>query len=216
MIVARVSHIESYRRWKNWRPLHDNDLEPTVDDLVHRITTNEPTEAMLAGTAFHKALELASEGSVDWIGVDGYRFNFNDDATIELPVPVLRELRGTELYCRLMVTGQVDGILKGCVVDYKTTKRFDAESYLNGCQWKFYLSIFKLDIFQWNVFEIKEVGEKEYNVQSPHILKAYRYPELEDDCKQLASEYFDFAKNHLPSEYSKILSTQLNLSMESA
>ena len=61
-MLARVSNIEAYRRWKNWRPLHDEDAEPTIEDLVRQITVDDPSPSMQAGTAFHSAMEQAAEG----------------------------------------------------------------------------------------------------------------------------------------------------------
>ncbi len=213
-MFCRVSHIEAYRKWKSWSPLYEGEEEPTVDDLVRFITVDQPTEAMLAGTAFHKAIELAADGEYSDFEALGYKFHMPDDATVELP-PV-RELRGYAVYGDLTVSGQCDGLSAGYVVDHKTTKRFDAERYLNGCQWKFYLEIFKLDAFRWNIFEIKEVGEKEYSVSAPHILTAYRYPEMPDHCAELAADYLAFAKTHLPEDFSAKLSNQLAQAEECA
>lgn len=190
-MLARVSHIEAYRRWKG-------DEASTVEDLVRFITTDEPTEAMKAGTAFHKAMELVQDGEHEEFEANGYRFILPN---AEISLPPLRELRGYGRYGDLTVTGQVDGIVGGMVIDHKTTSRFDAERYLSGCQYKFYLDIFNADIFQWNVFEIKEVEPKTYLVSEPHILTAYRYPELHEDCAALASDYLDFARDHIPSSY---------------
>ena len=49
-MLTRVSNIEAYRKWMNWTPLHDDDVEPTVEDFIRFITTDEPTEAMKVGT----------------------------------------------------------------------------------------------------------------------------------------------------------------------
>ena len=62
-MLARVSNIEALRRWSNWQPLFDGDEEPTLEDLIRQITTDSPSEAMKAGTAFHKAIELRTDAS---------------------------------------------------------------------------------------------------------------------------------------------------------
>ena len=69
----------------------------------------------------------------------------------------------------------------------------DFERYLEGCQWRFYLDIFGADIFRWHIFEIKETGERTYEVKPPQTLEARRYPEIEADCARLAEEFHDFA-----------------------
>lgn len=193
-MLARVSNIEAYRQWKNWQPLFDGQDEPTLEDLIRQITTDEPSEAMQAGTAFHKALEVAQEGSHETFEANGYRFILPDG---DLPLPELREMRAARWYGGLQVTGQVDCVRGRLVIDHKTTGRFDPERYLNGCQWKFYLDIFGADEFQWNVFEIKEVEEKVYRVSSPQVLRSYRYPLMNGFCADLAAEYLEFARAHL-------------------
>ena len=46
-MLARVSNIEAYRRWQNWKPLFDGDEEPSLEDFVRSITTDEPSEKNL-------------------------------------------------------------------------------------------------------------------------------------------------------------------------
>lgn len=201
-MLARVSNIEAYRRWSNWQPLHDNDEEPSLADLVRQITTDEPSEAMKAGTAFHKALETAGDGTHYTLEALGYTFRLADG---ELALPTVRELRAYGSYGGLHVTGQVDGLQGKTVIDHKTTSRCDVERYLTGCQWKFYLDLFDADVFTWNIFEIKELEPNEYGVSPPQVLTAYRYPEMRDDCMKLASEYLDFARKNLPRETNVLL-----------
>lgn len=196
-MLARVSNIEALRQWKNWHPLFEGQEEPSVDDLVHRITTDEPSEAMMAGTAFHKAIELAQDGEHDAFEANGYRFILPN---AELALPAIREMRAYGDYGALTVTGQVDAIAGRVVFDHKTTGRFDPERYLDGCQWKFYLDLFEADEFQWNVFVIKELEPQVYQVAAPQILKAYRYPGMRADCELLAADYLDFARKFLPTE----------------
>jgi len=193
-MLARVSNIEAFRQWSNWQPRFDGDEEPSVDDLIRFITTDEPTEAMQAGTAFHKALELAGSGDYDTLEALGYTFRLSGGV---VDLPSVRELRAYGSYGALMVTGQVDGLHGKTVIDHKTTSRFDPERYLNGCQWKFYLDLFDASVFRWNVFEIKELDTREYSVTAPHVLTAYRYPELHADCERLAADYAEFANRYL-------------------
>lgn len=189
MLVARVSNIEAFRRWRE-------DDEASLDDLIRSITTDEPSPAMMAGTAFHKAMETADFGDHDTLRVGDYLFHLQGG---EIELPTIREMRGEKAYGDLLVSGQVDALRGRRVTDHKTTSRFDAERYLGGVQWRFYLDIFGADEFQWNVFEIREIAPNEYTVAPPQILKAYRYPDLHRDCATLAADYLVFAKNHLPT-----------------
>ena len=196
-MLARVSQIEAWRRWKHWQPLFDGDEEPTVEDLVRQLTTDEPSEKMLAGTAFHKALELAGPGEYEALRANGYVFNLSG-GTIALPE--IRETRAYGHYGPLTVTGQADCVHGRAIFDHKTTSRFEAEGYLGGCQWRFYLDLFGADAFTWNVFEITETAERTYRVGEPHRLTAYRYPELHADCEKLAADFYEFAAEHLPPD----------------
>lgn len=196
-MLARVSNIEAYRQWKNWQPLFDGQEEPTVEDLVRIITTDEPSEAMKAGTAFHKAMELAGDGSHDTFEASGYRFILPD---AELELPAIREMRAYGTYGGLTVTGQVDAAEGRIITDHKTTSKFDPERYLNGCQWKFYLDLFGADEFRWNVFVLKELEERVYSVAAPQTLTAHRYPEMRAHCQELAADYLAFAELHLREE----------------
>lgn len=189
-MLVRVSNIEAFRQWT----LTDDDPQALVDPLADF----QPTEAMLAGTAFHKALEVATPGDYDRMEAMGHTFILEADAEIYLP-PV-RELRCFKWYGPLQVTGQVDGLDGLRVDDHKSTAYFNAERYLDGCQWRFYLDIFEADVFRWNVFEFKPVTgeERTYTVAAPQILEARRYAALHEDCAALASAYYEFAIKHLP------------------
>lgn len=190
-MLARVSSIESFRRWKL-----DDDM--SVDDLVARLTDFQPTEAMLAGTAFHKALETAGPGEFATLTANGYTFEMPD---AEIALPDVRELRAYGKYGQLIVTGQVDCMDGLRIEDHKTTASFRPDGYLEGCQWRFYLDIFGADVFRWNVFEITAVPrtDKTYRVKPPHFLEQCRYPGLHDDCMQLAGEFYDFASRYMPN-----------------
>ena len=196
-MLARVSNIEAYRQWKNWQPLFDGQEEPTIEDLVRFITVDEPSEAMKAGTAFHKAMENAGDGLHTQFEANGYTFLL-PDAVIALPTT--REMRANGQYGGLTVTGQVDAVEGRIVIDHKTTGKFDPERYLNGCQWKFYLDIFDANEFRWNVFVLKELEPLTYGVAAPQTLTAYRYPEMHGHCQALAADYLAFARVHLREE----------------
>lgn len=191
-MLARVSHIETFRRWRL-------DEDQDAADLVARLMGFQPTEAMLAGTAFHKALEDAVPGDYDRLEANGYTFLLPD---AEIALPDVRELRAYGGYGPLSVTGQVDALHGKRVEDHKTTASFRPDGYLEGCQWRFYLDIFGADVFRWNVFEIVPVRDedKTYTVKPPHTLEQYRYPGLHDDCMALAADFYEFAAIHLTQQ----------------
>ena len=188
-MLARVSHLEAFRYWREAE-------DQSVDDLIERLTTFQPTEPMLAGTAFHKALELSTPGEYDTLYANGYTFHMPE---AEFGLPQIRELRTFSRYGDLTVTGQVDSLDGRVIHDHKTTGRFDPERYLAGYPWRLYLDLFDAEIFRWNVFEIRELKPKVYEVDAPQILETWRYPGLHDDCARLAADFHMFAKRHLPS-----------------
>ena len=208
MITARVSHVAAYARWKL-------EEDSSVDWLINSILSNEQTEAMAKGTAFHKYLEHAAAGlEVDQFSIDGYTFAFTGD--FEITLPPMREWRKQKDYGGIIVTGQCDGIIGKTIIDHKTTERFDAEKYLDGWQWRYYLDIFEADRFVWNVWEMKHLGEmipeedepreaggkvavyQSYEVRALHQLEQFRYPAMGDDCRDLALEYLAFARKYMP------------------
>lgn len=195
-MLARVSNIEAFRRWR----LNE---ESTPEELVHWLTASQPTDAMIAGSAFHKALETAKDGEYDELSANGYTFVMAD---CELALPPIREVRASKCYGELQVTGKFDALIGNRIVDHKTTATFKPEGYMEGCQWRFYLDIFGASIFQWNVFELHPMDDEPmtYYVMPPHILTQYRYPGLHDDCASLASDFYDFAQRFMPEYTAEI------------
>lgn len=205
--LTRVSNVESFRRWKAGTDERLYGREETLEDLIRYITTDEPSPAMQAGIAFHKAMETIEPGTEAAIlEVDGYVFTMPD---AEISVPEIREMRGTKDYGSLSVTGQADCIHGRVIQDYKTTGRVDFERYLDGCQWRFYLDIFNADVFRWNVFEIREIEPKAYIVKPPQTLTVYRYPGLHDDCCRLAEDFLWLARHPLMAGQSEKIASDL-------
>jgi len=199
MISASVSNLELFRCWK-----HDEEL--TVEWLKERIMGPfERTPQMIAGEAFHKALEIASLGEVETIQANCYRFEFMCESSIE--VTPFREVRCSKEYGDLKVRGRADSIIGKLIVDYKTTAQFDPERLLNGYQWRYYLDMTLADRFRWNVFVLDEMEDFRFAVRDVHTLEQNRYPDLESDCLKLAREYSAFAAEHLvkPAEASLLI-----------
>lgn len=194
-MTFRVSEAESFRAWRD-------DEDADLDLLLQRLRgQSEASEAMLAGTAFHKALEVAQVGSASVLHGLGYTFNVCGD--FEIALPAIREVRAGKTYTAddiaITISGQLDAIEGKRVEDHKTTGRFDPERYLTGYQWRLYLSIFGADHFRWNVFEIAATDDPvTWDVHSFHRLEQYRYPGMETDCERLALDLAAFARDHMP------------------
>lgn len=198
----RVSEVESYRQFRA-----DEDAE--LEAFLQRMRgLDPPSEAMQAGTAFHRVLELAKPGCFDEpIVVDGHTFHV--DADITLALPTVREIRASRTYSNarhsIGVSGQVDAIDGMVVTDHKTTGQFDPERYLSGYQWRYYLDIFGADIFRWNVFELRKEGYREYAVTAFHRLVQYRYPGMREDCSRLALDLAEFAAWNMPERCAAVM-----------
>jgi len=187
-MLARVSNIEAFRQWKA-------SEDQSVEDLIYWLTTDNPSELMLAGTAFHKALELVEPGEHETLSALGFTFLLPEG---EIALPSIRELRAYGQYGALEVTGCVDGLRGRRVNDHKTTGRCDPERYLSGYNWRFYLDLLDADEFVWDIYEIDEIKPRVYRVSDPQTLRQYRYPGMHEDCERLAAEFYDFARVHLP------------------
>lgn len=192
----RVSEVESFRQYMN-------DEEAELEHFLARMRGEvAPSPAMEAGTAFHKALEEATTGlEVSSIEASGYTFTFAGNFTIELPA--IREVRAAKTWIvdgePVTISGQLDCIHGKRVEDHKTTGRFDPERYLDGYQWRLYLTIFGADTFRWNVFEITEKDHPlEWEVFNQHRLEQYRYPGMETDCERLVQRLARFARQYMP------------------
>jgi len=189
MIETRITSIEEYRRWTLME-----DIEPGW--LVNRLTAKEETPKMRAGTAFHKAMENASETEHGVLMANGHRFDMLVNA--EIALPSLAELKLHKDYGELRVSGTLDGLSGHVVTEFKTTERFDADNYLEGLQWRFYLDLSGADRFDWHVFEISAVEEgSHYEVWGYHKLTEYRYPRLARDCQEWAEQYLQFAERFM-------------------
>jgi len=196
MKFYRVSAVERFRQWE---ANEDADTAELIADLTG---LSEPSKAMLAGTAFHKALELACTGvEANSIGADGYTFEFPSDMEVELAS--IREVRSHKVYVvdgrPAAVSGQVDQIDGRRVDDHKTTGYFTPYRYLEGYQWRLYLEIFGADHFRWNVFEVAALDDEGrlYKVRAAHRLEQYRYPGMAEDCEALVSRFVRFMREHV-------------------
>lgn len=181
--------------------LADEDSE--LADVVARLRRQAPpTEAMLAGTALHAALELCQPGTHGELSANGYTFEFKAEGEIDLPE--IREIKATRDYvvtdCAVTLVGKVDAIHGRRVDDHKFTSRYDAERFLASYQWRVYLDVFDADTFRWNVFEGRQdtTDPTRYVIYNVHQLTMHRYPGMGADIERAIQTFVDFARRHLP------------------
>lgn len=185
------------------------DDEAELSDLLAQLRRQSPpSAAMLAGTAFHKALETAGEGFTAELRADGYVFDIQIDD--ELDLPDIRELKATREYrigdVVVTLVGKVDGVLGRRIDDHKLTGSYDAERYMAGYQWRIYLEVFGADEFRWNIFEGAEVAntDRVWKVRALHKLTMHRYPGIAADVEREVAAFVEFALAHLPEKFERI------------
>jgi hypothetical protein len=193
-----VTDLDQLRYYRD----DENNME--LAELIARLKHLMPSsEAMEAGTALHKALEMAEPGEFKGLAADGFTFSFDADAEIEL-API-REIKAERDYliddCAVTLVGKVDAINGRHVADHKFTARFDPDRYLDSMQWRAYLDMFDADAFQWNIFEALESAPKNYLVRNVHKLTMHRYPGMGQDVERELHEFVRFARHHLTDRF---------------
>lgn len=188
MLKVSVSNLECFRIW-----MEDDDLEAgwLMDRLLGRV---EQTSQQRAGEMLHKALETVGVGTVEKLKCQGWTFLFDADCQVTL-TPLI-EYPASAQYGDLLVTGRVDAIVGSTIVDYKSGAKFDPDRLLSSYQWRYYLDMMGANRFEWHWFGLHEAEvPRVYRVTDFQKLSQISYPELHDDCENLARDYYTFAKD---------------------
>lgn len=182
VLTARVSSICDYAWWKT------SGLE--WDWFVNK--DRGESDRMKAGTALHDALENAPEGDIAELRSGDYIFVFQCDCLIALPK--IKEFRRTRQYGDLIVSGKCDSLDGKRITDYKLIidHQVEGEQYMDSYQWRFYLDIFDADVFDYLIFQAHE-DRGIFYIEDIHKITQFRYPELHQDCANLAAEFYDAA-----------------------
>lgn len=195
-----ATNLESFRRWRD-------DPESSVSDLLDYLRKNiQPTEAMRAGSAFHKVLEFAKAGdSLDEVEQDGFTFRFEMDGEIALPAIREMKLETKRVICGEPVTlvCVVDAMEGRRVDDHKLTARPDAENYAPSVQWRMYLDCFDCDLFRYNLFHgyQPEAEPWVYIIKDMVPVEFCRYPGMRDEVEGLILDFVTFCADNAPDLY---------------
>jgi len=164
------------------------------------------TPAMERGHAFAKAMESAAGPCEDLMIAEGHAFAFTCNAEIE--AWPRRELKAKKDYGGIIVSARCDRLHGNVIADDKTTSHFDAdgcEKYTSKKAWRYYLDIFGAQEFVWHIWETREIDpdgtpgvSHAWEVFAHHVIRNYRYPELEAECRDFALEYKQFAEQNVP------------------
>jgi len=213
--IYRVSNLAAYSRWK------DGESDD-VGWLYNQIFDNQTTDAMSKGTAFHSALEKAATGNYSTVSANGYTFAFTCDAEIVLPktreIRMSKDYGGIIVsgQCDGIAGRVIDDHKTSHQFDAEDhLEGWQHKFYLDI----FDADVFRWHVWVMNELKVEcncpspfDKGDysgdfcplhglpeyrrdpaKAYNVREYHLLKQYRYPELEGDCRGLAHEFRDFA-----------------------
>ena len=144
---------------------------------------------------------------------DGHAFAFTCSAEIESWPR--RELKGEKDYGGIIVSARCDRLHGMVIEDDKTTSswshsspedpRSAFERYIDKKQWRYYLDIFGAQEFRWHIWETREIEIEEprdypgvksaWEIFNHHVIRNYRYPEMENECADFARKYKAFAES---------------------
>lgn len=190
-----VTDVDSYLYYCN------EDVDMTLDELLARLRREtEPTDELLAGIAWHKALEnLDDQSELLLIEQDGYRFTI--EADIELPYAEQREIKKEAVFTigehEVTLVGKADVVNANSVADYKLTSNPNLEKYFDAFQWRAYLVIFQALFFEYLVFQAYVKG-KDVTIKNMHAFKTWTYTDIKNDVIDMLTRYVEFAEQHCP------------------
>lgn len=194
MIRLSVTDLDSYLYWR--------DSEMELDEFLMRLRgQEEPTEAMLASRAFHKALETATDGELFAAKFGDFKFVFAIDEDIALPQ--IRELKGEKLFQTpsgpVTLVGKVDGLQGLTVNDYKLTERFEAERYADSYQWRSYLTMFGATKFVYDIFVGRYDPDRVY-IYDYHRLVFFAYPGMAEHVQREVCGLAEIVAKYVPEK----------------
>lgn len=211
MYRIRVTTLEKFRRWKDEVSEYDSE-ESFIESLTGEFTGNAYTQI---GTAFHSIVENGISvvrpysGNIYCVVADNVPVYF-DKSHIDIALAykneapqALHEIRLFKTYPTkygdVEITGCAD-IVNGLILrDIKTKySPVKQQEYLDSCQWRFYLELFQLNDFIFDLFQF--VGyTKEYGTNvSSLILERFepipciRYATMEQDNRDLLDGFLDY------------------------
>lgn len=211
MFRISVTSLEKFRRYMTEASSFDTE-EALIETLTGEFKGNDKTKI---GGAFHKIIE-ERRTDITWINdepgylVDEIFFTIpqGDPALIyrDSHPLMVHEISISKPYTtslgKIVISGRIDSIEGAEVWDAKTKFRSpDLQEYYDSYQWRFYLDIMGLDVFWYQLFEVK--GFKALTDAPPYVLpnvriiphdpfKCTRYIHLQADCLNLLQEFMNY------------------------
>lgn len=209
MYRVRVTQLEKFRRFRDEVSSFDTE-ESVIETLSGDFKGNEYTQI---GTAFHKIIE---DGNALYIGND--EFKLQSDVTVFMnkqqvdtafqyrnSIPeAFHEVRLDKDYQTpffdINVTGCADIIHGNIIHDIKTKYSTpQQQEYIDSCQWRFYLEVFELDQFIFDLFQFKDYNKEKHglDVRSLDLIQyapipCLRYSAMEKDNQKLLNSFCEW------------------------
>ena len=192
--------LEAYRLY--------NTFEWMTQDELHASLTGqyEANDKMRLGTALHNLLEWDDTVYSVVVDDDVYQFDDSiDNIRRQFPKHAAKEQATSKFIGDITLTGRADLITGNSVWDHKvSTKAPDADKYIHSMQWRAYLYLFNLDVFVYNVIQIKKL-KGIWTVINNMKFEHYRYPNMsthvEQACYQLSNYMNERGLNNETSSY---------------
>jgi len=235
--VVRVTTIESFRRWIEQSERSPYEItEQSVIDSITTFEGNTRTRIGTAFHRIIEEgkpqCEKVPEGVRTFLYYNkpkeepvpcGRAFDVDGNKVI-LDVPqikvalayreqypdVFHECREYKDYGDCVVTGCADVLCTTEIRDIKTKflSNFEDGDYISSCQWRYYLELFGLDTFHFDLFIFDDYKEEKhgYDVRGLPLhrhepITCYRYPTMESDNRYLLTEFLRWARMRNLTEY---------------
>jgi hypothetical protein len=206
MYRISVTTIEKFRRYMTSASSFDTE-EALIETIKGIFKGNDKTRT---GEAFHKLIEGEFTSDEKHYYTQGIAFTKEQaqpafgykqqHLRMVHEVPVRRVYKVGEH--TIQVSGRVDGLEGITVRDAKTKYRaIDWQEYMDSLQWRFYLNMLDLNVFYYDVFEVRGFGQLEPGglIYLPGVtflpaesLRCESYPDMYNDCIHWLQEFMNY------------------------
>jgi len=205
-MILRVTNLEKFRRFRDGVSSFDTE-QSVIDTLTGVFVGNNKT---IIGSAFHSIIEHSEDIRMLKSDMSGH-VEFNEEQikiavlhslNLQPFIPEIRQNKDYETnYGIVTMSGAIDVLQGNQIRDTKV--KFSSPLYLDyydSFQWRIYLSIFGLDRFYYDIFELigykdemmVDVSKCEIKQHEPY--ECLRYKNLETDIIELLNEFLEWVK----------------------
>lgn len=201
MYRISVTTLEKFRRFTVEASPYDTEAA-LIETIKGIFLGNDKTRT---GEAFHGLIEGEYSSEANGFLSKGILFTPTQARPAfefkKLHPSMIHEINVRKVYLipghEIMITGRMDGLEGIQIRDTKTKFRsIDMQEYADSYQWRFYLDMVELDVFYYDVFEVKgfEALPLRPDVQfcDPETLCLYRYDSMQEDCLTLLNDFMKY------------------------